>query len=297
MSSDRYPIFNFPDFSSYVAHFVKSRKEVDPTFSYRRFSRRLGLKSESLLRMVASGKRKATPDLVFRIGSALGFNSKELEYAEALAGLQRARNLAEKSRYADKLRGLSPDSQPQLIEIDRLEFISSWHHIAILEMMELKDFKNDPIWISQRLGGTVSARAVIDALERLKRVGLLRANPDGTLTRIAKSLKTPPNIPSRAVRGFHRQMINKAIDAIEGQTVAERLLESMTLTIDATKLKAVCELAEEFRKKVAKVAQVGKGDETYQLNVQFFRLTDPKTKPRATPVLATEASQHQGGSI
>src|SRR5262249_54512416 len=152
------------------------------------------------------------------------------------------------------------------------------------------DFKNDPIWISQRLGSTVSVRAVIDALERLKRVGLLQQNPDGTLTRIAKSLKTPPNIPSRAVRGFHRQMINKAVDAIEGQTVNERLLESMTLTVDSSKLKAVCELAEEFRKKVAKVAQIERGDETYQLNVQFFRLTDPKAKARipqtsAGPVL------------
>src|SRR4051812_21190972 len=116
-SQDRYPIFNFPDFSSYVFHYVKSRKDADPSFSYRRFSRRLGLKSESLLRMVASGKRKATPDLVYRIGSALGFNARELEYADALAGLQRARNLVEKSRYADKLRLLSPDTQSQLIEI------------------------------------------------------------------------------------------------------------------------------------------------------------------------------------
>src|SRR5262249_31981564 len=99
LNPDRYPIFNFPDFSSYVFHYVKSRKEADPSLSYRRFSRRLGLKSESLLRMVASGKRKATPDLVYRIGAALGFNSRELEYADALAGLQRARNLAEKSRY------------------------------------------------------------------------------------------------------------------------------------------------------------------------------------------------------
>jgi len=47
-------------------------------------------------------------------------------------------------------------------------------------------------------------------------------------------------------------MINKAIDAIEGSDVTERLLESMTLTIDSAKLKAVCELAEEFRKKVAR---------------------------------------------
>jgi uncharacterized protein (TIGR02147 family) len=279
--ADRYPIFHFPDFSSYVAHYVKARKDADPSFSYRRFSRRLGLKSESLLRMVASGKRKATPDLVYRIGAALGFNSKELEYAEALAGLQRARNLVEKSRFADKLRQLSPEldgAQPQLIEIDHLEFISSWQHIAILEMTELADFRHDPIWISQRLGGAVSVRAVIDALERLKRVGLLKQNSDGSLTRIAKSLKTPPNIPSRAVRGFHRQMINKALDAIEGQNVTERLLESMTLTVDSSKLKAVTELAEEFRKKVAKVAQVERGDETYQLNIQFFRLTDPRTK-------------------
>lgn len=278
MSSDRYPIFHFPDFSSYVAHHVKSKKETDPTFSYRRFSRRLGLKSESLLRMVASGKRKATPDLVYRIGAAIGFNSKELEYAEALAGLQRARNLDEKSRYAEKLRGLSPEAQPQLIEIDHLELISGWHHIAILEMTELKDFKSDAAWISQRLGATVSVRAVMDALERLKRVGLLQQNADGTLTRLAKTLAAPPNIPSRALRGFHRQMLSKAIDAIEGQTANERLLESMTLTVDSTQLKAVYELSEEFRKKVVAVMQKEKGDETYQLNVQFFRLTDPKAK-------------------
>jgi uncharacterized protein (TIGR02147 family) len=276
MTPDRYPIFGFPDFSSYIAHYVKARKEADPSFSYRRFSRRLGLKSESLLRMVASGKRRATPDLVYRIGSALGFNTRELEYAEALAGLQRARNLIEKSRYAEKLRLLSPDAQTQLIELDHLEFISSWHHIAILEMTELKDFRNDPVWISQRLGSAVSARAAGDALERLKRVGLLKLNADGSLSRISKSLKTPPGVPSRAVRGFHRQMLAKAIEAIESQTVNERLLESMTLTVDSSKLKAVAELAEEFRKKVAKVAQAEGGDETYQLNLQFFRLTDPR---------------------
>ncbi len=278
MASERYPIYGFPDFSSYVSHYVKARKDADPSFSYRRFSRRLGLKSESLLRMVASGKRRATPDLVYRIGTALGFNTKELEYADALAGLQRSRNLLEKTRYAEKLRLLSPDSQTQLIELDHLEFISSWQHIAILEMTELADFRNDPLWISQRLGGTISARSSSEALERLKRVGLLRQNADGSLSRLAKSLKTPPNVPSRAVRGFHRQMITKAIEAIETQSVNERLLESMTLTIDTSKLKAVADLAEEFRKKVTKVAQAEGGDETYQLNLQFFRITDPKAR-------------------
>jgi uncharacterized protein (TIGR02147 family) len=277
---DRYPIFRFPDFSSFVAHYVKSRKETDPSFSYRRFSRRLGLKSESLLRMVASGKRRASTDLVFRIGSVVGLDSRELEYAEALAGLQRSRGIEEKSRFAEKLRVLAPEgpeSQPKLIELDHLEFISSWYHVAILEMTELKDFRPDPEWIARRLGGSISIRAVVAAVERLKRVGLLKIDAKGGWARAAKSLKTPQNIPNRAVRGFHRQMIGKALEAIDAQDISERLVEGMTLTIDTAKLKAVAELAEEFRKKVAKVAQASSGDETYQLNLQFFRLTSKRT--------------------
>jgi len=71
--------------------------------------------------MVAIGQAQATPDLVFPHRLGAGFNSKELEYAEAACRASAGRNLAEKSRYADKLRTLSPDSQPQLIEIDHLD--------------------------------------------------------------------------------------------------------------------------------------------------------------------------------
>jgi len=50
------------------------------------------------------------------------------------------------------------------------------------------------------LGGSVSVRAVIDAVERLKDVGLLRQNAMGSLTRSRKSFKTHPIF--RAVRPF-----------------------------------------------------------------------------------------------
>jgi uncharacterized protein (TIGR02147 family) len=279
--SDRYPIYHFPDFSSYVAHYVKSRKEIDPSFTYRRFSKRMGLKSESILRMVASGKRKASPDLVYRISSAVGFNSKELEYAEALAGLHRTRKLTEKSRYAEKLRTLSPGAESHLIEIDELEIASHWIHGAILEMTGLKDFESNAAWISRRLGGTVTVKVVTDAIERLKRAGLLKHAWDGNLVRTTKPWKTPTNIPTRAQLNLHRQLLGKAAEAIEKKEPGHQILDGTTLTVDSKNLNAVRELVEEFQRKIARIARADKGDETYQLAVQFFPITEsPNTKPR-----------------
>jgi uncharacterized protein (TIGR02147 family) len=157
----------------------------------------------------------------------------------------------------------------RLLLKDQFELIAEPHHFALLSLLETTGAQSKIPWIAKRLG--MPENEVTDALIRLQRLDLIRF-VGGKFTTTG-SRRTSQDVPSAALKRFHRKNLQKAMESIESVAIELRDITSITMAIDPTKMKLAKELVFRFRRQMA--ALLGQGPKTavYLLNVQFFPLT------------------------
>jgi uncharacterized protein (TIGR02147 family) len=111
-------------------------------------------------------------------------------------------------------------------------------------------------------------------------LNLLRVE-NGRYIKTNERLTTPNDRASECIREHHKQVMQNGFKAIEEQDISERVLNSCAMTIDAGKMNEAKELILKFRQDMAKLMEKPSGDETYQLSIQFFKLTDKKKEDKA----------------
>lgn len=78
-------ITDYSMFSAFLADICRYNRTKNRRFSYRWLARRAGIKSHSLLIMIARGQRQPTPATLAKICRALKLSEEETAYAEKLA--------------------------------------------------------------------------------------------------------------------------------------------------------------------------------------------------------------------
>ncbi|MDX9732424.1 MAG: DUF4423 domain-containing protein [Bdellovibrionales bacterium] len=135
-----------------------------------------------------------------------------------------------------------------------------------------RDFQSDPRFIAKALGLNVVVTR--QAIERLKRLDLLIEDADGRLKASEPFTASPAEVPSEAIRKFHRQILQKALDAVDLQTVGQRDLSSLVLAVGKDDIPEAKRVIKHFRRSFdARFAKSPKKDSVYCLAIQFFDLT------------------------
>lgn len=98
----------------------------------------------------------------------------------------------------------------RLMDRRRLQIVSDWLTLAILELARCEGFQADPLWISQALRCVASRAQVEDALDALAALGY-RLEPGGALP---GALRTKPLVEARAVRGYYLSLIERVVAAL-----------------------------------------------------------------------------------
>jgi uncharacterized protein (TIGR02147 family) len=276
-------IFEHASFGAYFGAVITHLREQSKVpVSLRALAKRLGVRSPSLLHMIAQGTRRAQPELVSKVCEYLGLSEAEREYAAALAELERAKSAAVQHGVVAKLRRLRPTNSELMLALDAFSLIGRWFHFTILELLALDRFREDPDRIATYLGGGVEAEAVKDSLAMLERLGLARRDASGRLRKSAEKVRTavPPK-STLAIRVFHKQMLMRATRAIDQQSLTERYVTSLTIPVPVARLAEASRRIAEFRDAFAREMAAAKdgGEEVYHLNMQFFRATEERAFP------------------
>lgn len=271
-------VFNFHHPIEFLNASLSDIQTRNPSYSMRAWAKQLGLSHVAMLSMVLSEKRKLLPSLASKISvqyKEMGqFSEKEARFFDILVLFHNSQTVDEKNFYEGILSDLKPDRTFSVLDLDQLNVIAEWYHSAILEIINLKDFNSDPQWICLRLGGSVNESQVRTAIDRLIRLGLFERKSDGSLERTKTFLATPSDIPNQSLRKYHTEMMNKAIRALDRQSVEERDITSFTFAIDTKKIPEAKKMIRDFRRKIAKFLESSRGDSVYQLNVQLFNLME-----------------------
>lgn len=249
------------------------RHAANARYSQRAFARDLAI-SQGRLSDILSAKQGLSPLRAVEVARRLGFSASETEHFRDLVAREHGRSQVERVGASARLKKVhATPRRKQLLE-DTFRVVADWHHLAILELTKLAEFRSDPAWIASLLG--ISPYEAKLAVGRLRRLHLLHFAGDRVVaTDVEMSLAS--SAPSESVRKFHRQIMLRAMEALELQDLETR---EFSAVIFAAKAASVAKLKAQMRRFVTEIAsEPSEGADTlYCFSHQLFRVAQASNR-------------------
>jgi uncharacterized protein (TIGR02147 family) len=154
------------------------------------------------------------------------------------------------------------------LTVDTFAVMSDWYHYAIMELTFAKDFDSNAKWIASKLEITVQEAKT--AIERLLRLGLLKEN-SGKLTKSHEQVTNHTGLNTSVARkNLQKQVITKALKAVDDVEQEEKDITSMTMSIDPRNLDRARELTKQYRRDMCALLEEGEQSQVYNLAIQLY---------------------------
>lgn len=269
----RASVFEYTDYRKYLADFYVAEKARRPSFSYRSFARRAGFSSPNFLKLVIDGRRNLGTQSVPAFAKALGLAPEESAFFSDLVEFAQAKTVEDKNRCFERIAASRRFRSARRIDGALFEYLSSWWMPAIREMAGRSDFTDDAAWIASELRPRIRPAEAKRALRTLETLGLLVRDPSGRLVRGEPTITTGHEVHSVAVVNYHRQMLERAAEAIETQPASRREFAAVTVCIRSETVADLKARVQRFCEEVLeRCDRDQEPDMVYQVNVQLFAL-------------------------
>lgn len=267
-------IYHYTSLEAYLGRYVQYRKSLNPSFSYAVWANKLGVKSAATLHMITNGQRSPGKSLVDKLQRHLALNTEESRYFEILVNLKKHKaKVVPSLQLMKELEDRHPYKGFKLIEHDEFKLISNWYCWAILEMVNLKDFKEDPRWIVEKLEYPVSVDEIKEAMLTMERAGLIGRNRNGKMSRTTKPLTTASDSGAEAIKNYHIQNLKNTIESVNKHTSHERNLESLTLAMPDSDMPEAKKMIRKFVDDFCRRFDNPKASKVFHMGVTLIPLT------------------------
>lgn len=264
-------VTNYQDYRSYLKGVLEKRVFANPRYSLRAFARDLKI-SPQMLSFILNKKKGISSRTAADFAERLELGPTDSSYFLDLVSLSRAKGSQEKKlaqRRIDERR--TANTEYRFLAAEAFQAIADWQHYAILELTFIQSFKSDPKWIARRLG--ISPFEASQALDRLKTLGLLLPHGRDGLRKSDHRLTATFGAPSAALRKLARQLLQKAADSLDSQSIEERDVTNITMAIDPALLPEAKAMIADFRRKLCAFLEQGKRTEVYTFLPALFKIT------------------------
>jgi uncharacterized protein (TIGR02147 family) len=268
------PILTYESYRELLKDFYEEKKQSNPAYSYRIFSKKAGLNADNYLKLVMDGQRNITQKNVLKFARGLNLSESETRYFENLVFYNQAKDESDRSFYYKNMELARSHSSRGLLTKDQYEVLSSWHPLAIKELGLLPEFNLSSKWIASKLDHKITPQQAKEAIALLERLNLIRVDQQtGKIHGTNQSLETPEVDTSSAIGSFHKTILNLASEAIDHQKIDERCLSSLTVAVRKKDLPEAFKKIHKFRNEMDTYFVKGKPyDSIYQLAIQLFRI-------------------------
>lgn len=264
----------FPQDSRYYLHNeLIERVKRRPHYSLRAFARDLGL-SPAALSGFLSGKVELSPARILEIAKKIKLSEVQTEHWLNLFERKNGKTAQAKKTAQIKIEAQLKNSK-KYIEPDLFGMISRWESLALLELLSFeKIFSNEEM--ADYLG--MKKTELVLLLKKLVRLNLIYWNKDRWSPSEEDSF-VGNEVPSKAIREFHGQILKKAEKALTKQSIEQREFRSTIFSMkkaDLPQLKK--DLNRFWMEQIGKYAQPKNNDAIYCFSMQLFDLLEQEIK-------------------
>jgi uncharacterized protein (TIGR02147 family) len=274
-------VFAYSDYRAFLREWYEWKKSVNLRYSYRLLGEKVGFRSAGFFTQLLQGKTTMSLALVHRFAEVMGLGKRETDYFQAMVLHNQARTLVEQKRQLDRMLELRPEALLRL-ERDRCEFLEKWHYIAIWQLLEVLEIRDDFTSLTASLVPAISLPEVQASMALLERLGMARRDDDGRWRQLDPILTVTSEIPLSITRNFYLSLNRLAGESHDRFERTERNLSWVTLAISDAKRTEIMQEIRAFRRHLVELARRdGKAEDVHQLLIQLFPLTRTRKQAKA----------------
>ena len=281
-------LFNYTDFRKFLKDFynykrTKYKGDLRP-YSYGTFSAAAGIKSPNYLKLIIEARRNLSPSMASQFAKALQFNKEETLDFIALVKYGQAKDPFERNQALKELTELRTHRQLKKGQINSKTWdqCSNWVIWVLYNMVDQENVEFNPQSLHRQLRGPASLAMVQKAYDTLFASGeLVRDEKTGQVKKKGFLINRPENISVEMVRKLQSELIYLGLESLFRDEAISREFGAVTLALTKKEFEEIKfelrKLKKRFFKDVAIRRESSKGHQVYQLNIQFFPVTDPET--------------------
>lgn len=272
-------IYQYLDFREFLRDFQRAKQSRNASFSVRAFLKRAGISSPSLFKQVVTGERNLTENTLAAFLGAMHLPPQEADYFRALVHFGQSRTAEEKQIHYERLRELGSHAKVRIVGEDSYAFYKHWYIPVIRELVCQQPFADDYAALAKRLRPAISASEARLAVKTLLQLGFIFSHSDGTWSQKDPLLHTGFEVHSLAVRGFNRQMVQLAGEALDRIPVAERNVTGVTMAVSPRSYEQITEEIRAFQEKILRLVESDpEADRVCQMNIMLFPVSHAKER-------------------
>jgi uncharacterized protein (TIGR02147 family) len=275
-------VFAYTDYRKYLADFYQHKKSTSNAFSYRYFARKAGINSVGLYKDVVEGRQNLGRALIMKFSAAIGHTRKEADYFENMVFFNEAKNAKERKLFFDRMIS-SQGSLSRVIDGTRYEYYQKWYYSAVRALISIGRFKYDDKSfrrVASILNPKIRPEQAKKAIDVLRKLNFISEDPDGFFVVIDSVittgvLKPDKNVTILNVINYQKEITGLADNALDTFGIDNVNLSTLTLGISDTTKALIKEELASARNKISLLAEKDPvPDRVFQLNMQFFHLSD-----------------------
>lgn len=274
----------YVDYRKYLAdHFqfqVRQTQGRLRPYSYSDFSAAANIKSPNYLRLIIEGKRNLSLEMCAQFSRALRHNRAQaheflllVTYCQEKDPMQRNRHLKVLSEWRAK-RSMEAGK----INPETWEQVSNWLVWVLYAMVDQDRVDFSPEHLRRLLRGQVNEAQVQQALKKLLDAGDIEIQ-EGKVRKKSAVMSGLDDIPVELIRKIQSELIYLGLESLHQFNPQEREVSGFTLAMTEKEFEWVRFELRKMRKHIQKEISVKRqsspGERVYQMNIQFFPLTDP----------------------
>jgi uncharacterized protein (TIGR02147 family) len=273
-------VLRYLDPREFLKDLYEAEKAQSKKASYERFSERLGFGSNAYSHLLITGRRPISDKVALRVATALAFSSTERRYFASLCQYHYAKTAEGRERGLAEVLAVRAKVATSDLDQAQIEYFSEWYHAVVRELVALPDFRPDPKWIAERLVPQITAEDAAYSFSLLQRIGYVSFDASTQRWYQAQvKIESGADVRSLALQRFHRQMSERAKDAILTISAEDREIGGLTVALSPEGFKRIKQRLRHIRRTlVDELTAMGPdtataGDRVFQLNLQLFPLT------------------------
>jgi len=262
-------VFEYENFREYLKDRHDSGNRA--SFSWRAIALRAKISNPNFLRQVMLGERNLSEKKVDLVGKAIGLQGVELEFWSLLVKYCQADTEATRKHYKQELGQIRGTVCPTVISEGFAEYYGHWYIPVTRELVTLYDFHDDFALLGKSLFPPISEPEAKSAVQVLSRYHFIQKDESGRWVESHRALRSGCPKQRMTLIRFHRDMFEKASEAMLALDKDKRFVGGMTLGVSKECFRRILAEAEKFKNRVATLAlNDSKSDEVVQVALQIF---------------------------